>query len=172
MYKLMAKRGLTSAKLFCVVLLAVVGNACSQSNPVNAQWQGIDGQTIDLEAYRGQWVVINYWATWCPPCVAEMPELQTFHDKHQDDAQSKVKAVVLGINYEEPNVTKIEAFADNYFINFPLAFANNLEGKTPFGQLVGLPSTYVLDPKGQLVYQRAGPVTESLLEDVINESAS
>ena len=62
---------------------------------VDMELVNIDGTKQNLKDFRGKWVIVNFWATWCPPCIAEMPDLQEFHDEH------KQKATVIGINVED-----------------------------------------------------------------------
>ncbi len=63
---------------------------------VNLPYTDLEGQSANLSDYRGRWVVANYWATWCPPCREEIPDLVLFHDQHKDR-----DAVVIGFNMEE-----------------------------------------------------------------------
>jgi len=74
------------------------------------------GNKVNLSSYQGKWVVVNYWATWCPPCIVEMPELQAFHDRHiaADDA------IVLGINTELIGQQQLLQFLEDYFITYPI----------------------------------------------------
>ena len=62
----------------------------------------LSGKMRSLEDYRGKWVIVNYWATWCPPCQEEIPDLVDFHDSHKD-----TDAVVLGVNFEDIGTVKV-----------------------------------------------------------------
>ncbi|MCP3690172.1 MAG: TlpA family protein disulfide reductase, partial [Gammaproteobacteria bacterium] len=73
-----------------------------------------DGTLDNLSDFKGNWIVVNYWATWCPPCLAEMPDLQAFHDKYVDKG-----AMVIGINAENLAQNKLDDFLDSYFITYP-----------------------------------------------------
>ena len=73
--------------------------------PIDAEFVDLNGKTVKLSDYRGKWVVVNYWATWCPPCVKEIPELVSFHEAH-----SKKDAVVLGVNHQEDPVAEVKKF--------------------------------------------------------------
>ena len=74
-----------------LLLLVLPQAATAVDMPLTA----VNGSKVNLNQYQGRWLVVNYWATWCPPCIAEMPELQSFHDEHVDKG-----AMVIGINAE------------------------------------------------------------------------
>ncbi len=118
----------------------------------------VAGKQYKLSDYNGKWVIINYWATWCPPCLDEIPELIEFHEQYKKD-----KAVVLGVNYEEVDDDDLKSFIDEYFISYPI-LKGDLSRPPPFGRLIGLPTTYVVSPQGKLVYTQVGGVTKDWLE--------
>ena len=116
--------------------------------------------TPSLEAFRGQWVVINYWAQWCHPCIKEIPELNALDQKYE-------QVTVLGVNYD--GAVGEELTQQQNKLGF--AFAN-LEAD-PSAQLgiprpIVLPTTLVLDPKGQLAATLVGPQTMESLERTMN----
>lgn len=123
-----------------------------------------------LEDYKGQWVVVNYWATWCPPCLDEIPELVEFHEKHTGK-NAKIKAVVLGVNYEDVDDTYLKTFVDEYFISYPILKAD-LGRTPPFGRVHGLPTTFVISPEGKLVNTKIGTVDKQWLESAINQKTT
>lgn len=128
---------------------------------VDMELKQVDGQIDQLSQYRGKWVVVNYWATWCPPCREEMPELQGFHDDHKDS-----DGVVLGINAEEITAERLNNFLDDYFISYPNYVAGPVY-RTELGVVPGLPTTYLLTPEGELVARQVGGVTQKVIEDFI-----
>ncbi len=121
----------------------------------------LDGQESMLSDYRGKWVIVNLWATWCPPCLVEIPDLVMFHEAHKDK-----DAIVIGVNYEANDVNKIKNFADSQMINYPIVrFEGKVDGRTtPFGPLQGLPTTYMIAPDGSVVAKRTGMVDQAMLE--------
>ena len=129
---------------------------------VNMPLAGLDGDQGNLTDYRGKWVVVNYWATWCPPCIVEMPELQAFHDAHADGDD----AVVLGINSENIDSGRLKSFVDDYFISYPV-FSGKPMRQSELGLIPGLPTTFLVDPEGTVVARQVGPVTRDMIEQFI-----
>ena len=121
----------------------------------------IHGAEHKLSDHRGKWVVVNYWATWCPPCLEEIPDLIVFHEKHKD-----TDAVVLGVNMEDnAPAEKLVKFASEQRISYPLLRVNGRDGL--LGLVLGLPTTYLVDPEGNVVVKREGPVTRQTIESFI-----
>src|SRR5210317_1287109 len=110
----------------------------------------IDGVKRNLSEFRGKWVVLNFWATWCPPCLKEIPELVDFHEDHHDK-----DAVVVGIAYESIKPAALREFTESYFMNYPILITPPTT-KTPFGVISGLPSTFLISPTGELVATQTG----------------
>ncbi|WP_455218160.1 TlpA disulfide reductase family protein [Kaarinaea lacus] len=145
------------------LLLALFSSPAVMAEPADFILPGIDGQQHKLSDYRGKWVVVNYWATWCPPCLTEIPELVDFHEDHKDK-----DAVVLGVNFEDIGANGLKRFTEEYFINYPIL----LEKPAPssaLGVIPGLPTTYLVSPQGEIVARQVGPVTAKLIADFINE---
>ena len=121
----------------------------------------LNGKPHRLSDYHGKWVVVNYWATWCPPCQEEIPELIHFYDTH------KSKAVVLGVDMDMGGISqqKLRRFVSNYMISYPV-----LKG-TPdmetIGPVPGLLTTYVIAPDGRPVARQIGEITSDVLTDFI-----
>ena len=106
----------------------------------------LDGSTLALEELRGQWVLVNFWATWCAPCVEEMPYLNSL-------AATRDMAV-LGVNFKE-SADQAAAFADRYAIQFPILLAPDEITLLVYG-VRGLPRTFVVAPDGTIAGRFAG----------------
>jgi len=131
---------------------------------------GLDGQKHSINEYIGKnkWVIVNIWGPKCPPCVAEMPELQSFHDAHKD-----TNAIVVGIALDYPGFgpaieEDVRNFAEDNFINFPLLLgdAKSIE-HLGGGSLAGTPTTLLFDPSGKLDAMQVGQITQQLIEDYL-----
>lgn len=122
----------------------------------------VHGNQHNLNGFLGKWVVVNYWATWCPPCIVEMPELQSFHDAHADD-----NALVIGINAELIGKRRLLTFLDDYFITYPV-FTSKPTQQSELGLIPGLPTTFLVNPAGEVVARQVGPVTRDMLEQFID----
>ena len=133
-------------RTYLYLMLAIVMTACSADEKT--------GHALQLDRLQGQWVVINYWATWCKPCIQEIPELNSLAELPG--------VTVLGVNYDGVDGEQLEQQVEQLGIAFPILAAD------PAGQLgearpMVLPTTFVLDPSGQLHETLIGPQTlESL----------
>ena len=109
----------------------------------------MDGTVFRLSDYRGRVVIVNFWATWCPPCREEMPSMQRAWEQLQPDG-----VLMLGINVGEDEDTIFQFTAD-YPVDFPLLMDRDsaVTGRWP---VRGLPTTFVVDPAGRLVYRAIG----------------
>ena len=119
-----------------------------------------DGQRFDLSARRGKWVVVNFWATWCNPCLKEIPELNAL-DKAREDVE------VIGLAYEEIEPAEMRAFLEKHPVEYPIAVLDVQAPPADFATPMGLPMTYVIAPNGTVARQFLGPITFVELERII-----
>ena len=124
-----------------------------------------DGQDFNLAAHRGKWVVVNFWATWCNPCLKEIPDLDAM-DKAREDV------IVIGLAYEEIERADMEAFLKDHPMSYPIALIDVYNPPADFDTPRGLPMTYLIAPDGKVAARHLGPVTSEQLSSEIEAAAA
>lgn len=126
--------------------------------------QTLDGSTFDLAAQKGKWVIVNYWATWCGPCVKEMPALSAFVAAHDD-------VTAIGLAFEDTDRADLDAFLKNHPVSYPIAQVDIDNPPAAFDVPRGLPMTYVIAPDGSIAKQFVGPINEKDLARITGKVA-
>ena len=122
--------------------------------------QDLNGKSVSLSDFRGKWVIVNYWATWCPPCLEEIPDLVDLYEENRDTI------VVLGVAFEEVNEEYLKEFVDSHMISYPIMNTEPVP-VTELGPVLGLPTSYIISPDGERVARQEGPVTREAIEKYI-----
>ena len=143
--------------IFVMVLLVA---APVVAEKVDFTLQDLDGKSVSLSDYRGKWVIVNYWATWCPPCLEEIPDLVDLYEENPDTI------MVLGIDFEEVNEEYLKEFVDSHMISYPIMNTEPVP-VTELGPVLGLPTSYIISPDGERVARQEGPVTREAIEKYI-----
>ena len=129
-------------------------------------WQSPDGKLADTEKWPGKVLVVNFWASWCPPCVEEMPTL----DKLQEEFSSQ-NVLFVGIGIDSPS--NIREFLNKTPVSYPIVIGG-LEGSNLSKQLGNtsgaLPYTLIINSKGQAVYSKLGKISEDELRKAIKSA--
>ena len=115
----------------------------------------LDGQTVNLTDYRGQPVIVNFWATWCAPCRIEMPVFQEAFERHQADG-----LVILALDQAEPVAVARDFFYDEMGLTFTPLRDERSEVSARYGSYSVLPSTFFIDAAGKVAAIHRGPLTE------------
>ena len=119
------------------------------------------GSRHRLADYQGKWVIVNYWATWCPPCLEEVPDLVNLYDQRKDK-----DVMVFGVVFEFKNVGEVEKFVNDMLMSYPIVLGNE-RVVAEIGPAEILPTTYIFNPRGELVKTRRGLITRQYIEDLI-----
>lgn len=121
----------------------------------------INGTPASLTDLRGQVILVNLWATWCPPCKAEMPALETFYRKHKDSG-----FVIVAINDGDPT-PDVNQFVSEYGLSFPVWLDPTYIASEQAFKTMNLPSSYVIDRDGTVVLSWVGGINSRNLEKYV-----
>jgi len=144
---------------------AVSGPGESRENAAGISWQitGLDGEDLSSSAFEGKAVLVNFWATWCPPCRQEIPDLIALDKTYRESG-----LVILGISLDQNGEEAVRGFARKTGISYALAMANPAVFQA-FGQIEFLPTTFFIDRDGDVVKQHRGYADKETLETQILE---
>jgi len=120
-----------------------------------------DNVHYTLSGLHGKWVLINFWAPWCPSCIQEMPELATLQQRHKD-------LQVIGVAVMYKNRKEVTDMATKQSLPYPVVFGNE-DTAGDFGGLDGLPTSFLYSPSGKLVGYHQGPLTQNEVEQAIEQ---
>ena len=139
--------------------------AKEEAEPADAEFPtlqlaALDGTQYDLAAHRGKWVVVNFWATWCKPCVKEMPDLSAL-----DAMREHIE--VIGLAYDDSDPKDIAAFLQKHPVSYPIAIVDTYDPPKAFATPRGLSTTYLIAPDGKVAKKFMGPITAAEIEGAI-----
>ena len=133
---------------------AAVGKAAR----LDFKLKDMNGVDVKLDSFKGKVILINFWATWCGPCKAEIPSLVELQEKYADDL------VVLGFSVDDP-AEKMKPYAEEYKVNYPLLVGNGREDvQNAFGPLLGIPVSVIIDRQGIIAKKHTGIATKEQFE--------
>ena len=118
------------------------------------------GKAHSLSGYKGKWVLVNYWATWCPPCLEEIPDLIALHENQKNNL------VVLGVALDYRSAKQVTDFADGLLVTYPIVLGSP-KITNQIGPVQGLPTTYLFNPDGKMVAQQVGAITRQAVESYL-----
>ena len=156
------KRFIWLAALLLPLALPGTARAAMPTHP-SIHVTTLDGKPFDLAAQRGHWVIVNFWATWCVPCIAEMPELSHYVATHPD-----VRAI--GLAYEDSEPADIKAFLKKHPVVYPVAQVTLDKPLKDFDEPLGLPTTWLIAPDGTVATHFIGPINAAKLDAAIGRT--
>ena len=117
----------------------------------------LDGKEISLDAYKGKVVLLNFWATWCGPCRAEIPSLIRMQEAYKDRLQ------IIGMDVDDDNEERLRAFVKNQGINYPVAMTSDAV-RLAYGGIAALPTVFVINRESKVVQKHVGLFNPALYE--------
>lgn len=146
---------------FLLASAAPVASAANQAP--NFSFKDVDGRSHQFSEYRGKWVIVNYWATYCGPCVAELPALNSIAKRN------KGNVVVLGMEAGETPTSELKQFASQRNLSYPIV---PTQDSTMFamGLIYGVPTTFIVSPEGKIVDTHMGVVSAVQLQNYIRSN--
>lgn len=117
----------------------------------NFELETLEGEKRKLSDFRGEPVMINFWATWCPPCKAEMPDMERFYKNH------KVTIFSVNLTQQENSQKTVETFVDDYDLTFPIMLDKQIDVADTY-LVQTIPTTYILDSEGKIFHKMIGPM--------------
>lgn len=111
----------------------------------------MDGATVDLASYKGKVMLVNFWATWCPPCVGEMPDMNRLHKE-----LAATGFTVVGISMDTGSERPVKALAEKMEIAYPVVMGSDKVAKQ-FGEIIGIPVSFLVDRQGTVIKRYDGP---------------
>ncbi len=152
-----------SSPLKGTLLIALLLSLCL----VHATWAGDwnlkdkDGADYTLSGLHGKWVLVNFWAPWCPPCLQEMPDLVALQQQHKD-------LQVIGVAVMYGSRKEVTDIVSKLSVSYPIVFGNE-DTAGDFGGLDGLPTSFMYTPSGKLLGLHQGLLTKAEIEQVIEQ---
>lgn len=145
--------------LVVMLLVSGMGNASGASS--GFMLTDMTGKQHRLADYRGKWLLVNYWATWCPPCLEEIPDLVLMYDDHKNK-----DLAVIGVALQYKSRKEVADFVDDMLMSYPIVLGDK-SVTSQIGPDEVLPTTFIYDPQGKLVKIRRGLISRKDIEQLL-----
>lgn len=110
----------------------------------------IYGDSLSLSDYKGKAIILDFWATWCPPCVQEIPDFIELYNKYKDKG-----LVIIGVSLDRGSVSDVKSFCEDIGIDYPIVMGNDRVSQK-YGGIRGIPTTFIIDRDGMIVNKFVG----------------
>lgn len=150
------------ATLFAVAVTALALQA-SEPGKKAADWklQDVNGKAVSLADFKGKVVILDFWATWCGPCVKEVPGFVELQKQYGPEG-----VVVVGVSLDDEGPKVVKKFMEKYSVNYPVVMYNNKVIKD-YGNIQSIPTTFVIDRDGKIIFKHVGFTEKSVFESQI-----
>ncbi len=158
------KHGLPFAFLALLLIISASGCAGDASGAKAPEYfaTGLDGRLLDSSALKGKVVVVNFWATWCPPCRAEIPDFQAVYEENKSKGLE-----ILGFSVDEIPPAQLQDFVEKFKMTYPVAFAPESVVKA-FAPGQYIPTTFLIDKKGMIRHKQVGAMDKASLSQWVD----
>ncbi|WP_206810007.1 peroxiredoxin family protein [Paradesulfitobacterium ferrireducens] len=123
----------------------------------------VDGKAMKLSSLRGKKVIVNFWATWCPPCRLEMPEMEKFYTKNKNEG---IEILAVNLTKAEKSRADVPAFIEAYGITFPVLLDENSDVARLY-KVSSIPASFIIDTQGVIREKIVGPMTYDSMEKMV-----
>jgi len=128
--------------------------------------QDLNGKTVSLSDFKSKVIILDFWATWCPPCVKEIPHFVELYKQYNDR-----QFVIVGISVDREGVGVVKSFVQKYGVSYPVLMTDGQVEKA-YGDIVNIPTTFVIDSEGKIQRKYIGYQDKAVFEKDINSLLS
>ncbi|GAB6156709.1 redoxin domain-containing protein [Desulfosporosinus burensis] len=125
--------------------------------------RSVDGKAIKLSSLRGKKVIVNFWATWCPPCRLEMPEMEKFYTKNKNEG---IEILAVNLTKAEKSRADVPSFMEAYGITFPVLLDENGDAARLY-DVSSIPASFIIDTQGVIREKIVGPMTYDSMQEML-----
>jgi len=145
-------------------MLPMSGSQAAASQHAAPDWHlnDVDGKPVKLSDFRGKVVILDFWATWCPPCRAEIPGFVALQKKYADKGLT-----VIGVSLDEQGASVVKPFMQRFSMNYPVVIGND-KVTAEYGGISAIPTTFIIDREGNVVRAHEGFADQATFESEIS----